>query len=195
MAETDDDEGRSGILANDCSLHIMAILQQIDLRAIYAFSRWEADDLQRQEAADYLRKWFRNAQLLRKCLWHAAKVFHTLRHKSRFACFDPFHILIAALVLWAYCTLDVDASLENRVPVRIDLIRHSERQDWIKGDSQITSIHITGLGTLQGPVGARRIIDELHKILLSRTGWTEACHGIAFAMGQVLSGRRPCVKE
>jgi len=191
---------RTGINSSDESiLHVMSILRHVQLRDIYAFSGWQADESEILESRRRLQKWIDHEhESVRKCIWHAGSAFRLLRSKTHMTCFEPFNLLIAALTIWTYCILQPQSAtateLHARHSVRIDqLIECRDVDEWIRGRGNI--IHLTGIGTLVGRDGARRLMVELHKVLLSRIGWTEACRGLAFAIEQVLSEKRPTYRE
>jgi hypothetical protein len=200
---SDYNEG-SGDGGENCALHIMSILRHVSLRAVYAFSGWEADDRQVQEARTYLRRWINSdVQSVRKCLWHAALIFRTLRKKRRMSCFDVFYILIATLIIWTYCMLHSDTGMsgvQRQQPnhrsadaVRIDKVELSALSSWLQGECH--TIHLTGLGVLEGSQGARRVLEELGKVLMSGTEWAESRRGIAWATEQVISGRKAHLRD
>ncbi|EMD89377.1 hypothetical protein COCC4DRAFT_60744 [Bipolaris maydis ATCC 48331] len=184
---------------SDCSLHVLSILRHVSLTAVYAFSGWEADRSETQEARTYLENWISNdMSSVRRCLWHAACVFRDLRNKSHFSCFDPFFILIATLVIWMYCTLSsgiVSYTDEpiciHREPARIDSFTDREAlQHWLQHCS-CRKIHLAGLGMLEGPEGAKRVIKEYRNILKSRVGWFDIRDALAFLAEQLLEDRLP----
>lgn len=183
----------------DCSLHVLSILRHISLTAIYAFSGWEADSCEIQEAKTYLENWILNDMTsVRRCLWHAACVFREMRNTSHFSCFDSFFILIATLVIGTYCTLSSEithctdeASCGHREPVRIDSFTDCEAlQHWLQHCGR-RRIHLAGLGILEGPQGARRVIEEYRNILRSRVGWFNLRNNLAFLAEQMLADRLP----
>lgn len=189
---------RSGF-ATDCSLHILSILRHVSLTAVYAFSGWEADSRERQEARNYLENWILNDMAsVRRCLWHAACVFRDLRNTSHFSCFDSFFILISTLVIWTYCILGSKipyraggACFMHREPVRIDSFKDFDAlQHWLQHCGH-RKIHLTGLGILEGPEGAKRMIEEYRSILRSRIGWFNLRDALAFLAEQLLADRLP----
>jgi len=191
---------KMGINSPDESLlHIMSILRHVQLRDIYAFSGWQADESEILESKRRLQKWIEHEhESVRKCIWHAGSAFRLLRSKTHLTCFEPFNLLIAALTIWTYCILQPQSTTATesraRHPVRIDqLTERCDVDEWIKGNGNI--IHLTGVGTLVGRDGARRLMVELHKVLLSKTGWIEACRGLVFAIEQVLSEKLPTYRE
>lgn len=198
--------GSNADALNKSIFHILSILRHVRLRSLYALSGWQANESEINEARTTLQHWFENdTKSARKCLWHAGSVFQALRTKTHFACFEPFNLLIAALVIWAYCLLRPQvpraAAMEQlnhydggRPAVKIDQLSHQTAVDaWIQGNNEI--VHLTGAGILSGPEGARRVMRELHRILMSRTGWSAVCRGIAFAVEQLMSGGRPDFSE
>lgn len=199
-ALSSDHAKQNGDVAENCSLHFLSLLRLVSLRAVYAFSGWEADDHQVCEARVYLETWVReDVQSARKCLWHAALLFQKLRNKSCMSCFDVFYILIASLILWIYCMLGTKNGVEGGTSktkggdaVRLDKVEWSSLSGWLTGESG--RIHLTGLGTLDGSQGAKRVLEELHKTLLSGTEWAPLRRGIAHAVGQVLSGNKANIR-
>lgn len=180
-------------VTSQSSLHILSILRLVSLRAMYAFSGWEANDLQVHEARAYLERWIReDAQASRKCLWHASLVFQTLRNRRPLSCFHVFYMLIASLTLWIYCMLsEGDGTIseaESEDAIRLDKVEWASLSSWLTGKNK--RIHLTGLGILEGSQGARRVLEELHKTLLSGTEWAPLRRGIAQAVEQVLSGNK-----
>lgn len=184
---------------DESTLNTMSILRHVRLREIYAFSGWQADESEILESRRYLQNWIDHEQTsVRKCIWHAGSTFRLLRSKTHMACFEPFNLLVAGLAIWTYCILQPLSKTATESPahrpVRIDqLTEHRDVDEWIRG--QGTRIHLTGVGTLVGQESARRLMAELHKVLLSKIGWTKTCQGLAFAIEQVLSGERPGFPE
>lgn len=185
--------------ASDCSLHVLSILRHISLTAVYAFSGWEADRREIQEARTYLQNWISDDMAsVRRCLWHAACVFRDLRNTSHFSCFDSFFMLIATLVIWTYCILSPEithrteeVSCMHREPVRIDSFTDYESlQHWLQHCDR-RKIHLAGLGILEGPEGARRMIEEYRNVLRSRVGWFNLRDGLAFLAEQILADKLP----
>lgn len=184
-------------VTSQSSLHILSILRLVSLRAVYAFSGWDANDRQVHEARAYLERWVReDSQSLRKCLWHASLVFQTLRNRKRLSCFHVFYMLIASLILWIYCVLTgvpgTVSKAENGDAIRLDKVEWASLSSWLTGESK--RIHLTGLGILEGAQGARRVLEELHKTLLSGTEWASLRRGIAHAVEQVLSGHKATIR-
>lgn len=184
---------------DESTLHVMSILRHVRLREIYAFSGWQADENEILESRRYLQNWIdREQESVKKCIWHAGSTFRLLRSKTHMACYEPFNLLVAGLTIWTYCILQPQSKATMELPayhpVRVDqLTEQHEVDEWIRGQSSI--VHLTGVGTLIGHDSAHRLMAELHKVLLSKMGWTEACQGIAFAIEQVLSGKHPGFRE
>ncbi|KAJ6194239.1 hypothetical protein J3E72DRAFT_271659 [Bipolaris maydis] len=107
---------------SDCSLHVLSILRHVSLTAVYAFSGWEADRSETQEA-----RTFTDREALQ----------HWLQHCS------------------------------------------------------CRKIHLAGLGMLEGPEGAKRVIKEYRNILKSRVGWFDIRDALAFLAEQLLEDRLP----
>ncbi|KAJ5057231.1 hypothetical protein J3E74DRAFT_293649 [Bipolaris maydis] len=126
---------------SDCSLHVLSILRHVSLTAVYAFSGWEADRSETQEARTYLENWISNdMSSVRRCLWHAAY--------------------------------------------------REALQHWLQHCS-CRKIHLAGLGMLEGPEGAKRVIKEYRNILKSRVGWFDIRDALAFLAEQLLEDRLP----
>lgn len=77
---------------------------------------------------------------------------------------------------------------ESEDAIRLDKVEWASLSSWLTGKNK--RIHLTGLGILEGSQGARRVLEELHKTLLSGTEWAPLRRGIAQAVEQVLSGNK-----
>ncbi|KAF0324500.1 hypothetical protein GQ607_008204 [Colletotrichum asianum] len=161
--------------------HVLSILRQVPLRKLYEFSGWQVTEPQIEAAREYLQRWMRNKPShARKCLWHAAVVFKTLRNKKHFSCDSPFCMLVVALYIWAF---DQFAQLKDGMspgdaticvgadrPTRVDLLQDEKEIDaWLENGS--SSVHITGVGVLKSTKSGGRMISECRRILLSASGW------------------------
>lgn len=191
----------------DAMFHTLSILRRVPLRHLYAFSGWQATEVDVEVSKKYLRTWVRTEPAsTRWCLWHAVMALKLLKSKQYFGCDDAFHVLIATLILWAFDLLSEPSDLQSSVsrgagwdgdqpPVRIDrLSGFSSAKVWAEA-GRYDRIHMTGIGILRGPDSATQLLKDCCKILLSRTAWSGLCRGIAYAIEQVLRGKRPCPQE
>lgn len=181
--------------------HLFSILRQVDLKTIYSFSGWQANEREIEAAKRDLRSWMRhNPASARMCLCHAVKIFSTLRSRHHFAHCDPFCLLISTLFIWSFnefvlCELSptIQETSDGREPPSLRLDRLVERrplEEWIQNGGNVR-IHIMGVGPLNGRRSSQRLLMECRKILLSRSGWSGLCCGIANAIAQILRGERP----
>jgi hypothetical protein len=109
--------------------------------------------------------------------------------------FEVFYTLVAALIIWTYCMLEPGRKYQGQQSnhksaeaVRLDKVELSSLSGWLKGEKR--TIHLTGLGVLEGPSGAKRVLEEFRGALLSGSEWAAVRRGIVHAVDQVISGNK-----
>lgn len=176
-------------------LHVLIILRHVSQRDLYGFSGWQATADEVQQSKNSLRTWMQtNAKSARKCLWHAVMAFSTFRNKEHIDCHEPLFVALAVQFIRAF-TESAKPSESSGFPTRIDRLSDiSEVHRWIERGGE-SSIHVTGIGLLQGTESLTRLMIEFRRILLSRKSWFGICRGVAYITEQIIQGRPPLVPE
>ncbi|KIW14156.1 hypothetical protein PV08_06937 [Exophiala spinifera] len=178
----------------DVIFPLLALLRRVSLTTVHAMSGWQANEEQIQVARATLSSWMKNdAVVARTCLRHAVVIFSALRAKTHFGHYDALSMLAAALYIWAY-----DQLVENEAkdPQHSQILRldkpvgQDARTRWMD-EARSTYIHIPGIGILDGRTSPLRTLQELRRVLKTRTGWPEIRTSLVTLIGHLLQGRRP----
>jgi hypothetical protein len=189
----------------DVIFQLLLVLRDVPLRMLLAYSGWQANDLQMGCACSNLTMWMtRQQQSARRVLHRAAIIFSGLREKRVFGPYDAFALLTAALYIWGFDRL-IPPGLhrprhsgdEELRPATLRLERSTDaraNERWVELGGP-ACIFIPGVGVLNGEESPKRVLQELARILMSRTEWSVACQVIGRAVLHMLEQQRPHFDE
>lgn len=181
--------------------HLLGIIRHIPLKQLYAYSGWYASEEEITASGTYLANWMQhNPVLARNCVVHAGAILRQVRSTSTTACYHYFCLLIAMLYLWSFERLKPDASTTREQSCQLDITgtvlkidqRHEPRvrERWVEGSPGIL-IHITGVGMLSASGTSQRLVKELLRVVVSRTGWPTLRKGLIICISQLLNEASP----
>ncbi|CAH0043489.1 unnamed protein product [Clonostachys solani] len=184
-----------------CMYHEVHIMRHVRLEGLYALTGWQASKTYIDIAERDFKLWLHDHQpTIRKCLWHAATLLSTLHSRRHMTLWEPLCFLTRAIFLWAYLkhadskTVQPSSSehmIENQKALRLDrLTKADERNAWIDHGFN-GNVHVTGIGNLNPGEHPNRVLEELHRYLISQTGTANLAGGIAKAAMQVCRGLPP----
>ncbi|KAF5258797.1 hypothetical protein FOXYS1_10615 [Fusarium oxysporum] len=177
---------------------LIHLLRDVPMGSLLAFAGWQVDDAQVEAAKLELSEWtFQHEQVARQCLLHAVTIFNILRTKHPFAAHDPLSLLTATLYIWMFDQLIQKEGREDISKPTIRSHRQADRpafERWVD-EGGAARIHIPGVGIFGGKDGRTRLLQELRRILLSRTEWSRVCQVIAKAVTHLLQEQRPRFEE
>jgi hypothetical protein len=199
---TADEHARDG---ESSLFHLLSITRHIPLPHLYAFSMWRSSEVEMQESRDYLRTWMKREPVIsRQCLWHATRIFESIKRKRQYACYEPFTLLIAMLTIWAFDTLAEPhneahsgwSEMNSVQPLtRINQLKTAtEVKSWTRSE-QSGGIFVDGIGLLRGTGSSRRLMMEGLQILSSGKAWPRLRAALAHGVSEVLQGRPPSHPE
>lgn len=135
----------------------------------------------------------------RLTLTHAAQLFRQIRLQQWLDACDPLWLLLAALYIWYYDQYlgkqpDQDPTIKHNVRVDLEESKETARMHWVQ-DGYDATIHITGIGILDGVHSAPRVLKEAIRILNSGRGWPSLASAVGESLRRVLSGTTPSFSD
>jgi len=176
---------------------VLSILRFTKLRSIYAFSGWQANKKEIEEARQHLATHMHDdISNARRCLIHAGAVFGSLRSGTQYGYCDPFCLLIATLYILAYVEFIIHKQKQNLNHISIGqqsiytlcIDKHaagSFAQSWLRKECH-AQLRLGGVGLLDDRSSRIRLMNESCRILTSQI---RSClsAGIAAAFADILS--------
>lgn len=154
--------------------HLVGLLHNTPFRDLVAFASWETQKEPALESVARLMKWRSEGPRARRALFHAGALFTHIKDHCRDEYYGAIALTVAALVLWAYTSLDhhmPEAHGATRNTIRFDkVIEPSRLKRWIAEDTP-TRLFITEIGDLSQPDTATRIIEVASQTLAATTSW------------------------
>ncbi|GKZ37456.1 hypothetical protein AbraIFM66950_009006 [Aspergillus brasiliensis] len=174
--------------------HVTNILRRTPLRCLYALSGWQATVDQMTAAATSLSHWMQqNPMLARETLLQAATLYSVLYDEATGPGCHHLAFLIAGLYIWAYCIVSSEDANEARKigqnPLRSDRdIPDDIKDSWVQGTLK-APIYVKGVGIVNGPESAIRVLKGLRLALSSHKSWPSLRHGLIYSISEMIDGR------
>lgn len=179
----------------DPIIHLIAVLREIPLRLIYASVGWQAsgDEMQRSQERlkDHLQ---RNPSMARTCLWHAARIYSSLRSLRHPTYHSSLSFAIAVSYIFLYARF-LQLSAPAGEVLRLDKVVEKPDLDTWTGSARDFRAHITGIGMLDSAESGHRLLEDAEKALRPQKPWRTLAEAIAFCFSQMNKGQRPDVGQ
>lgn len=180
-----------GCNGQDPMVHVVAILREIPLRLIYASVGWQANNAEMQKSRDRLEVYLqRHQSTARICLWHASKVYSSLRTMLYPAYYYSLSITIAVSYILLYDQI-VQCPAPQGDLLRLDKVVKKPDLDAWTSCVQDFRVHITGIGTLDNSESSCRLLVDAEKILRSQRPWQGIARVLAHCFSQIRKGQKP----
>ncbi|RAH56384.1 hypothetical protein BO85DRAFT_399575 [Aspergillus piperis CBS 112811] len=178
--------------------HVTNILRRTPLRCLYALSGWQVTVDQMTAAATSLTQWMQqNPTLARETLLQATTLFGVLYDETTGPGCHHLAFLTAGLYIWAYCIVGGEDGTArangtrtiSQRPLRPDKgVPDDVKNSWIRGTLD-APIYVRGVGTLNGPESAIRVLKGFRLALSNHRSWPSLRHGLIYSISEVIDGR------
>ncbi|EUC47379.1 hypothetical protein COCMIDRAFT_50240, partial [Bipolaris oryzae ATCC 44560] len=120
----------------------------------------------------------------RVCLWHASKIYSSLRSIPYPAYYFSLSLPIAVSYILLY-----DQILQGPAPqgdlLRLDkIVKKSDLEVWTSC-AQDVRVHITGIGTLENSESIYGLLVDVEKMLRSQRPWQRIARALACCFSQI----------
>ena len=207
-------EGRSSARPghDETLFHVLSILRRTPLKALHQATGWQANEEQKLESRAKLRDFFERSRVeARICLWHATRIFDSTRNSRLLACYDVFSLTVAMGYIHCYCELRLAGQnagtaashhlaqtqkRQQRRITRLDQLRDKPSVEaWIAGCDEGETIHLSGVGLLEGPDQCVRFLRAVERTLTGQIAWRGFSRAFAISFAQLRRGETPSIPK